>query len=92
MHVGQQVVCIDDDNQHDDPTHKDVLCGCVYTIRWIGPDKCRYTKVINLCVRLIGIDRSSLDGVDTPFRATRFRPVKETSIDVFLRMLEPVNA
>lgn len=31
-------------------------------------------------------------GQDAGYRTNRFRPVKATNIDVFLKMLEPVDA
>ena len=95
FHVGQLVVCVDDDEDaYVNPTHRyyDGLSGLkkgvVYTIRWVGmPRHTRY-----LCVRIEEIIRpvDFEDGEETPYAAARFRPVVETSLDVFREMLAPV--
>lgn len=97
--VGQKVVCVDADPQTyvQLPVVFDshLAEGVVYTVREVLP--CVWDSS-QIAVRLMEITRRSgyviANGVhqycpDAPYRATRFRPVKTTCIDVFLKMLEP---
>jgi hypothetical protein len=92
FHVGQQVVCVDDDYTNH-PAWVVVpnrpVRGSVYTIREVcevtyetGPDiGLRLIEVVNapICWR---------DGVaEHAFHRQRFRPLRKTSIEVFERML-----
>jgi hypothetical protein len=78
LYVGQKVVCVDAKDSAG--RHKQLLVeGAVYKLRWVGmhvhPD-----YPLEFCVRLVGIDRSGYGvprGHDTPYKASRFRPVVE---------------
>lgn len=87
FHVGQKVVCVDDDAHADWPSNQgysgglEVVRGHIYVVRWAGP----YTKTNGaeiVGVRLEGIGPRARR--DTPFSANRFRPVasKPTSMDI----------
>lgn len=77
FHVGQEVVCVDAKQPADTTLKSELTEGRVYTIRWVGPHK-HYLDGEYIGVRLVGIDRGVCEiwgDVDTPFRATRFRPL-----------------
>jgi len=98
FHVGQLVVCVDDDPwKYYVPGHSygggmdGLVKGNIYTIRWCG--MFNHTDGSNtMAVRLYEIVRPSygITPDDCPYVATRFRPVVETRLDVFREMLEPV--
>jgi hypothetical protein len=84
FHVGQQVVCVDDKPR---PGYSDIAMpvrGLVYTIKWIGYFYVEHRKTV--CVELCEIIRPR----PVPFIASRFRPVRTTSIEVFERLLTQV--
>jgi hypothetical protein len=85
FHVGQKVVCVRAD--WDDGDEIVPVKGAVYTVRqtceWRGNPGIRLVEIVNEPGDYIGGVR------ECSFAARAFRPVKTTSIDVFLKMLEP---
>jgi hypothetical protein len=86
--VGQAVVCVNGSNTNSKRT-QELYEGMVYTIRWVGvyEDKKRGLPP-EVCVRVVGVRAWS---GSVPFLATRFRPTKETSIEVFKKLLKPIR-
>lgn len=90
--VGQRVYCVDAIPSFD--WHRiDVnwpVVGCVYTIRGI-----MISIRGNACLLLeevINERRVCLEGfVEPAFSGRRFRPVKDTSIEVFRALLTPIH-
>ena len=79
FHVGQQVVCVDDTDTAL------VVKGCVYTVaRVCGDGYSVRRKEFGPGLKLI--EASPANGMDG-FCASRFRPVKQTSIEVFRQLL-----
>ena len=94
--IGMKVVCIDSKPRRPDGrctarwlTNKKPVEGHLYTIRDIGPAWGFPPDVIGVRLEEIvnGIHEAS--GQEYMYRADRFRPVKTTNIDIFLKMLEP---
>ena len=96
FHVGQRVVCVDISGAND--TGEGVCEGLIYTISWVGVF--HHPEIVEgpcVCVHLYEINRDlpARNGVvisDSPFpySARRFRPVKDTSIEVFRKLLAPL--
>lgn len=80
FHVGQQVVCVDaSPDWRGRPTN--VVKNAVYTIAEIGePDS---TGALGLILVEVRPQYRGRPG----YRASRFRPVRKTSIEIFERML-----
>ena len=77
FHVGMEVVCIDAKQPAHTSMPGDLVEGQTYKIRWVGIHR-HYVEGEYLGVRREGIDRGTCrtwGDVDTPFRATRFRPL-----------------
>jgi hypothetical protein len=98
FHVGQRVVCVanvieDTDDYAQGETVP--VVGQVYTIRSIEdyPDGPSATleEIVNRPLEYELFD-GSCDVGECDFPIYNFRPVKTTNIDVFLKMLEPVDA
>jgi hypothetical protein len=101
FHVGQHVVCIDDRprpgvraGRGDERLPKK---GITYTIRELVPgaplglgDGVLLEEIVNP-VRWYTAPSGPVR-IELYFRVYRFRPVRDTSIDVFVKMLEPVPA
>ena len=103
FHVGQKVVCVDDtypdtwpDNELGYRTPHRPKKGYVYTIRNIEPfDTGEFAGEFG--VRLVELVNPTWSWDDRPkaegcFAARRFRPVSETDISVFEKLLEPEPA
>ncbi len=98
LHVGQKVVCVND-RQTSGYSHMPYLpkLGSVYTIRAIVPCKVYgYDEDGVWLVELVNTPRQyeSPTGPvvhELAFRISRFRPLRTTNIDTFLKMLEPVK-
>jgi hypothetical protein len=103
MRIGQKVVCADARRRNDGRRYAcdgELLPqeGCVYTIRAIVPckglgyeqDGLLLEEVVNPVRRYVS--PSGPVTSELMFRASRFRPVRSTKIDVFLAMLEPSKA
>jgi hypothetical protein len=93
FHVGQRVVCVDaapTPGPGDDDLDG-LQKGRVYTVRRVDR---HYAWVVEISRRGLTWDPATGEGWkdDAPFFASRFRPVKTTNIDVFLKLLEPVPA
>lgn len=76
FHVGQQVVCVDDSTMPEQ--YVGIKVGEIYTLSWVGIHS-NYISGEYLGVRLVGVDRGvcpQFGDKDPPFRATRFRPLK----------------
>ena len=97
FHVGQKVICVNDLGNTSGYTYGPTLPkrGSVYTIREIVPrgaygydeDGLFLVEIVNpLCIHLF--PSGPMKG-ELQFRVSRFRPIRTTSIDVFLAMLEP---
>ena len=94
--VGQKVVCVDADGTNICDV-QELEEGVVYTVSWIGPYLHPLWGLEEVCLKLEEVSRKPLPGepddlliIDMPFRATRFRPVKTTSIEVFKKLLTPI--
>lgn len=88
FHVGQQVACIYNGPRKNIPGAVYAQFGIVYTVRDIFTCPCSGALVL-LLEEIVNPLTS--DGLEYGFRATAFRPVKPTSIEVFRRLLKPVN-
>ena len=97
FHVGQKVVCVNDRGDTRGFYYEPQLPkrGSVYTIREIVPrgaygydeDGLFLVEIVNpLCIHLY--PSGPMKG-ELQFRVSRFRPVRTTNIDAFLKMLEP---
>lgn len=85
FHVGQRVVCVDD-RYTTHSNRRELYSGNVYTIRRLDT----VDGMPCVCLHEIPLRYSPSRGwIDYPFRATRFRPVKETDISIFTAMLAP---
>jgi hypothetical protein len=91
FHVGQRVVAI------SNPSEKAMaywvgqgmrypVIGCIYTIRELGHSlgrpAVRLEEIINPPIHA--------KGYEPGFNAHRFRPVKDTSIEIFRSLLSPI--
>jgi hypothetical protein len=92
---GQNVICVDDKGFTLTYTQTPVA-GCIYPVRRVRPDlDGKWQPVVGVLLHEVVNPTRRLtfpDGVriDEPgFVATRFRPVRDTSIDVFRKLLEP---
>ncbi|WP_152045476.1 hypothetical protein [Aureimonas psammosilenae] len=89
---GMRVVCVDDQhtNRYD---VSEIVKGSIYTICWVGEGQMQSGEFV-VAVRLVEVpSRLSVRGQpsDKPFRASRFRPVREANIDCLRAHLEPRN-
>lgn len=102
FHVGQKVVCVDDDETryrvfaaaglHFDGNLNGLKKGAVYTVRAVG----HYAPYPGLlCLWLVEIERPIIHLIqivhgEAPYVAARFRPVVErkTDISIFVAMLD----
>ena len=104
FHVGQLVVCAEDDPVGICEVGSSKLFeaeyllkkGEIYTIRklvskypFLEPGASSPHK--ELAVWLEEVVRSDTLGSDLPFGARRFRPVKNAKIEIFTQMLNPVK-
>jgi hypothetical protein len=84
--VNQEVVCIDDAVAGYGKAHPfGITKGQVYTVRWVGMVD-HYVFGSYLGLRLVGVHRGAdedVGGDDTPYKASRFRPVTKDPIAVF---------
>lgn len=91
--VGQMVVCVND-RWHRDflSLHLNVpMKGRIYTIRAIfePPVACQPCLWLE---EIVNAPTEWAEGLfEAAFRATRFRPVKETSIDIFRQIIAPIE-
>jgi hypothetical protein len=100
FHVGQRVVCVNGRNwpaprQFGDYTPTHPKQGEVYTVRAIVLKTLEgYDEDGLHLVEIVNPTRTKRDGstFELAFRMSRFRPVRTTKIDVFLRTLEPEPA
>lgn len=89
--IGQKVVCVNEEpiaGQRGSKWDAKLKAGAVYVIRWAGT----YQNNVfgpSKCVRLQGIVRDYADG-DTPYCASRFRPVVEKSTDTGMAILKEI--
>ena len=96
LHIGQQVVCIDDKVPlAGGGTVKDanITEGQIYTVRWVGMAHL-YVVGDYLGVKLEGIDSKFGEawGVpDAPYAARRFRPLVKDPIALFRRIASDPN-
>lgn len=95
FHVGQRVVCVDASGLSDsgDTIHE----GRIYTISWVGWFENPYLGIKGVCVHLEEVKRSPpsmgstpMDDKAYPYFASRFRPVKDTSIEIFRSLLSSI--
>ena len=91
FHVGQKVVCVNDDENGfltSGVTYRDGLDGLkvgeMYTIREIVNRDGEYPGWAIYSVRLTEIKRSSVNphGVEAPFAAAPFRPLHERGMSI----------
>lgn len=102
FHVGQKVVCVDTADRLSNITHHAdgtpyqpidfwLTKGAIYTVRWCGimADHDLYPPYLG--VLLVEINREDDRWLDSPFVASRFRPIveKKTDISIFTAMLNP---
>jgi hypothetical protein len=87
FHVGQRVVCIvEGELWNPQPPSQRPERGMVYTIRELtnyAPPGLRFEEIVNPTLNYC----EALG--EMCFDATCFRPVKDTSIDVFTKLLNP---
>lgn len=98
FYVGQLVLCVDDDSKLQDyappPGRRFVddlgglTRGVVYTVRRVG---CHWYLTDVPLVWLEEIVRPTMEGdpEEIGFAADRFRPLKDSALDVFTALLEP---
>lgn len=98
FHLGQQVICINDVGLRNHSDLKDVVRGCIYTIRDIvyydEPDHPEDHGVPGLLLEEVVNDLCVFeDGYigEPAFLGWRFRPVKKTDISIFMSLLEPTE-
>lgn len=84
FHVGQKVVCVDDEARYGDLYP--LKAGVTYTVRSIGPFCHPLFRITEVCVCVEEITRQD----DFPYLARRFRPLVErkTDISIFHRILQ----
>jgi hypothetical protein len=63
--------------------------GAIYTVRACVGGELPYSRPGSVLLEEIRNPISSKHGVEWAFYADRFRPIGTTSIDIFLKMLEP---
>lgn len=87
FHVGQMVKCVNARPVRPFNFPNGISEGLIYHIRGFG--KCGDGAA---GVYLVEVNRQSSlwDGIEPPFYAWRFRPVKDTSIEIFRSLLSPV--
>lgn len=88
FYVGQDVVCIDNGQPADTTLPSELVKGRIYKLRWVGIHK-HYLDGEYVGVRLVGIDRGTCmiwGDVDTPFKASRFRPLVSDPTAIFKRI------
>lgn len=90
--VGQRVVCIDDDWDHDDDCKNYPVKGCVYTIRGFGDSPDPGESIFLEEIVNPPYDYPQWGRWEPSFLIERFRPVKNTSIEVFQSLLAPTPA
>lgn len=97
FHVGQKVVCINDQNSFKRVGIWDfsVKMGEIYTIRWIGEFPFEPDRKFGLGVRLVEVQRKPElpPWEDYPYSIHRFRPLieRKTDISIFTTLLNPAN-
>jgi hypothetical protein len=91
LHVGQDVVCISAAQPLTTTLPSELVENKIYRIRWIG-EHVHYVDGTYIVVRLEGIDRGTCKiwgDVDTPFKATRFRPIVADRLGSLRALLVP---
>lgn len=87
FYIGQRVVCIKDAKPTQTwPGKHSAVKGCVYTVRDVGEWS---HEGLGILLEEIINPIHPYYQVECAFRAARFRPVKDTNIDVFQKMLAP---
>ncbi len=93
FHIGQQVVCINDEFSPDPHWRRTVrtfpfLHG-IYTIREIHVEP----PLVGFCFYEFGNPRSwfGIGYAEPAFNCRNFRPVKKTNIEAFEKLLAPVD-
>lgn len=96
FHVGQHVVCVDDDENsfkiagvtYRRVTLDGLTAGRVYTVRIVGPTIHKHVHLCPVDLWLEELHRPHRsDGREPGFAAARFRPVDETKLSIFKAML-----
>lgn len=91
FHVGQKVVCINGTPAHRFYLPSDNLpaTGAVYTVRAVVDSEGTACLLLD---EIVNEPRQFRDGFcEGAFNASRFRPVKTTSIEVFHKLLAPTG-
>jgi hypothetical protein len=89
---GQMALCVDDthpQNWRPHPSYITPIRGVVYTVRdvvWFYDAEVGGGGAHLLLEEIVN---DPIAGRELAFRARRFRPVRDTSIDVFRKLLEP---
>ena len=92
--AGQKVVCVDDcPHLAGDDIAARLEVDRIYTIREVTLDDLN-TRVGFLLVEVVNppsdlLTRSSVEGIEPSYAATRFRPVRPTSIEALRFLLSP---
>lgn len=90
--IGEKVVCVNERQFKDSPGLWDgrLKRNAIYEIRWVGLFNNNFQGG-RLSVRLVGLDRGGHGFNDTPYCASRFRPLvtRTTDISIFTDMLIP---
>lgn len=92
FHVGQRVVCIRQCGHKVPAGCRDAVVGIVYTIRRVAfaPSFSSGKNVLGLWMEEVINPINPNSGCEFGFVADRFRPVKDTSIEVFRKLLAPM--
>lgn len=77
--VGQKIICVDTVSRIVTGRIGTLTLGAVYSIRWIGIYRGAICVRLNEIVRPCGLD---VGLEDTPYYADRFRPVRDTTLQV----------
>lgn len=93
--IGQKIVCVDDGGLNDGSPCVNPVRGEVYTVRGFDTCDCGFpagiwlSEISNRRVPLYCRDCGLTVRGEPPFLVRRFRPVRETDIDIFTKMLAP---
>lgn len=93
FYVGQDVVCIDNGQPANTTLPSELEVGRVYKLRWVGIHK-HYLDGEYVGVRVEGIDRGTCKiwgDFDTPFKASRFRPLVSDPLAQFRQIAADPN-
>ncbi|MFM9847673.1 MAG: hypothetical protein ACKVP3_10995 [Hyphomicrobiaceae bacterium] len=86
--IGQKIVCVENAPRKHHAPPITLQRGAIYTVRACVGGEPPYSRP-GVLLEEIRSPISSKHGLEWAFYADRFRPIRTTSIDTFLKMLEP---